>query len=50
MTTTPHWRIALIGAGAVGSTIALRLAESGHEATMAVRDARRRGGGGPWSA
>ncbi|MET8696387.1 2-dehydropantoate 2-reductase N-terminal domain-containing protein [Streptomyces bauhiniae] len=42
MTTTPYWRIAVIGAGAIGSTIALKLAESGHEVTMAVRDARRR--------
>ncbi|MGW4561747.1 ketopantoate reductase family protein [Streptomyces sp. NPDC004561] len=42
MTTTPHWRIAVIGAGAIGSTFALKLAASGHEVTMVVRNARRR--------
>lgn len=42
MTAIPRWRIAVIGAGAIGSTLALRLASAGHDVTLVIRNDQRR--------
>lgn len=42
MNASPHWRIAIIGAGAIGSAIGVRLASAGHEVTLVIRNDLRR--------
>ncbi|MET9329094.1 2-dehydropantoate 2-reductase N-terminal domain-containing protein [Tsukamurella sp. NPDC003166] len=37
-----QWRVAIIGAGAIGSVFALKLADAGHDVTMVVRNPERR--------